>query len=91
MSDDYTKLPRLSLTPDAQIYLIEVEGRRRMALNKVRRLPMAVLIWGPSPAADSEIAKTRVLLRDELVHNGHVAEFSEDLLDPDSGISLPVQ
>ena len=69
----------------------EVERKRLNALNSVKRIPIAALIWGPSPVADGDVSKARVTLRDVLRRNGHVADFSEDLCDPSSGHSLIIQ
>jgi hypothetical protein len=85
------KAPILRLSSEAAVYLAEIEKRRRVVLAQVRRLPIAVLLWGPAPNTKSKAAETRVLLRDELIRAGHIAEFSEDLVDAASRVSLPVQ
>lgn len=69
----------------------EVEGKRKAALAKVRRVPIAALIWGPNPDGESSITQARVGLRDALVQNGHMADFSEDLFDSDSPHSNLIQ
>jgi hypothetical protein len=81
----------MSLTPAAIQYREEVERRRLAALKQVDELPIAVLIWGPSPTSCSLAAQTRVQLRDELIKDGHLAQFSEDLIDPASGRGIQLQ
>jgi hypothetical protein len=81
----------MCLTPAAKRYQEEVERRRLAALEAVDDLPIAVLIWGPSPTAPTPLSDTRVKLRDELIRNGHLAQFSEDLIDPLSHHGLQVQ
>lgn len=81
----------MQLTPAAVQYREEVERRRIATLGEVDRLPVAILIWGPSPNAATPAATTRVKLRDELIRDGHLAQFSEDLIDPNSGHSIQIQ
>jgi hypothetical protein len=59
----------------------EVERRRREALNRVLRLPIAALIWGPTPSAGTPVAAVRTQLRDTLADGGHLACFSEEMYD----------
>jgi len=72
-------------------YLDEVRRRRGQCLACISRLPIAVLIWGPAPAAGTAIANTRVALKEELLRNGHVANFSEDLYDAAQTFSIQAQ
>jgi hypothetical protein len=69
----------------------EVERRRTDALSRIKRIPIAGLIWGPAPAAGTPVAAARLLLRDALLSDGHLARFSEDLLDPSSSLSVFTQ
>lgn len=69
----------------------EVERRRREALARIQRIPIASLIWGPSPAAGTAVANTRLALREILHNGGHLARFSEELLDSDSPLSVFTQ
>lgn len=69
----------------------EVERRRLDTLAKVERIPIAVLLWGPSVTSDTPQAQTRLLLREALTLRGHLARFSEDLIDPSCGHSLVIQ
>jgi hypothetical protein len=68
-----------------------VEQRRLEALERIRRVPIAALIWGAAPEVDTLLGKARVALRDALRDDGHLARFSEDLLDPNCGHSLLAQ
>lgn len=81
----------MHFAPEAARYQLEVDSRRSAILLAVTRIPIAVLIWGPSPDAGTPAANTRVQLRDELIKNGHLAQFSEDLIDPSSMFSIQVQ
>jgi hypothetical protein len=64
-SSDARKGLDLRLSAEAQRYLAEVEQRRLAVMANVSRLPVAALIWGPTPSGDSPVAQTRRLLRDE--------------------------
>lgn len=68
-----------------------VERKRCETLRQIQRLPIAALIWGPAPDSGSPIAGARVQLRDELINAGHLARFSEDLIDPSSQHSVLIQ
>jgi hypothetical protein len=68
-----------------------IDKRRIEALSRIEKIPIAALIWGPSPSATTGIAAARMKLRDELIKRGHLANFSEDLVDPDSSRSIFAQ
>jgi hypothetical protein len=72
-------------------YLEEVKRRRERCLAAIREIPIAALIWGPAPSADSIVAQARIVLRDELRRNGHVAHFSEELFENDAPYSIQAQ
>ena len=59
-----------------------IEQRRREALAQIDKIPIAALIWGPAPSAGTPIANARVQLREQLTVRGHLARFSEELVDP---------
>lgn len=69
----------------------EVERRRLEAVDRIKQVPISVLIWGPSPSADSVIAATRMQLKNALLENGHLARFSEELYDPNIELSILAQ
>jgi hypothetical protein len=68
-----------------------VERKRLQVLEVIRSLPIAALIWGPAPDSASVQAQARRLLRDELLKDGHLARFSEELFDPTSPYSVLIQ
>lgn len=68
-----------------------IERRRREALARISRIPIATLIWGPNPSAGTRIAQARLRLRDELNGLGHYARFSEELIDSSSSHSIIAQ
>jgi hypothetical protein len=81
----------MHLSPEAERYKLEVDRRRAAVLESVNRIPIAALIWGPSPAAGTPAADARVQLHDELILKGHLAQYSEDLIDHTSPHSIQVQ
>lgn len=78
------------MTPDEQ-YLREVMRRRERSLAMIARIPVAVLIWGPSPSASSPLAVTRREIQRSLRSRGHIAHFSEELFDPALSYSVVAQ
>ena len=60
----------------------EVERKRLEAVERIKKVPVSALIWGPSPTSGSLIANTRQQLKDALISRGHLARFSEELFDP---------
>ena len=81
----------MHLSPEADRYRQEVDRRRTAVLGAVRSLPIAVLIWGPAPSATSTAANIRSELKDELLRAGHLAHFSEELVDTALPYSLELQ
>lgn len=81
----------MGFTPEAERYKRQVDLKRLAILQEVERLPIAVLIWGPSPDTDTPAAHARVCLRDSLIDNGHLAQFSEELIDPSSPHGIQIQ
>ena len=59
----------------------QIERSRQDALAHIDKVPIAALVWGPSPTSTDIVAQTRLKLRDDLRAAGHYAEFSEDLID----------
>jgi hypothetical protein len=68
-----------------------IERLRMEALQRIQRVPVAALIWGPAPTATTPVASARGQLKDQLNLNGHHARFSEDLVDPKSTMSVVAQ
>lgn len=69
----------------------EVERLREQALERITRIPIATLIWGPSPTSQTPSADARRILRDRLRHEGHLARFSEELINFESELSIVSQ
>ncbi|HJR09633.1 MAG TPA: hypothetical protein VJ842_20400 [Pyrinomonadaceae bacterium] len=82
---------RALMTPGMRRFTQDVEKRRVEALARIENIPVAALIWGPAPSARTKVARTRLLLKGELTNRGHLAQFSEDLLDPHSPYSIQSQ
>lgn len=84
-------LPKLHIQPEALDLLDRIKGKVCEEIDKSRKIPVAVLIWGPSPNDTSEIAQLRVKLRSELTNRGHLAQFSEELISSDGELSIKAQ
>ncbi len=69
----------------------EVESKRKAALSRVDRIPIAALIWGPCPDSGTCVAEARVELKAALIDKGYVAHFSEELFDSTCAHSNLVQ
>lgn len=76
--------PYLSLDDFAQ----QVELKRQAVLQRLRNIPIAVLIWGPSASLPSPVADARTLLRIELRKRNVLATFSEDHYESTADISI---
>lgn len=68
-----------------------VERQRQEALLRIGAVPVSVLIWGPNPAAKSDVGETRKELRRALESDGHLVRYSEELYNPSSPFSLLAQ
>jgi hypothetical protein len=76
---------RLSSEASRLEKVLRAEVRKRLA--EARKVPVAVLLWGPGLTSGSPMFTARKELRDELRRDGHAAFFSEELCDaslPDS-------
>lgn len=80
----------MSTSPAARLKAV-VERARREALARIDRVPVAALVWGPNPTGADLVSVARLKLRDELRGRGHLADFSEDLIDPASKRSIFAQ
>jgi hypothetical protein len=72
-------------------FIHEVDLKIDDALLRIRKTPIAALIWGTAPTSSDIFAETRLALREALVAEGHLARFSEDLLKSASGYSTLAQ
>lgn len=68
-----------------------IRARVQSSLERIRRIPVAVLLWGPNPIDGSETGLCRLKLRDKLRQSGHGCYFSEELFLEDSNISILAQ
>jgi hypothetical protein len=69
----------------------DIERKRLEALNKVKKIKVAILLWGPSLCHNTEISNLRENLQIILREKGHLADFSEDLCEDKSDYSLLTQ
>jgi len=79
------------LSKEAESLLYRIRPRIDAELQSIKAIPVAILIWGPSPQLDTECAKMRRELRNMLRSYGHAAIFSEELYDPSLSDSLRIQ
>lgn len=87
MSDDYD----VPLSPEAESFFAKLRPRLQRSLAEVQRIPVSVLLWGPSPEKTCPMANMRKGLRRKLREKGHAAFFSEELWDPSADSSLRLQ
>lgn len=69
----------------------EIDRKRKEALERIRRLPIACLVWGPNDSSGTLTGDTRKRVKNELLSLGHHARYSEDLFDPNCGVSNLLQ
>jgi hypothetical protein len=70
-------------------FAAQVEMLRQQSLQRIESIPIAALIWGP--AATSPDGAVRRQLKEELEKRGHLANYSEDLIDLSSSHSVMAQ
>lgn len=84
-------LPIQPLKPQAQKLFDKIRPKIKRELENVANIPVGVLIWGPGPDSLDELAKVRLELRSELREAGHLAMFSEELVEDPALGSVRVQ
>lgn len=72
--------PAIITNPNAQRLLYDIQQKVAKEMQVLQEIPVSILIWGPNPDGDTELAKLRLELRDTLNLDGHLAQFSEDLI-----------
>ena len=77
----------IELTPEAAHLWQEIAPKMQHKIIEIKKTPVAILIWGPSPCIDTPVGRIRLELRSELRKIGHLAVFSEELLDSSLNIS----
>ncbi len=84
-------LPQLNIQPSALDLLQKIKTKVHEEVEKSKKIPVAILLWGPSPTDTSEIAQLRLQLRTELTKLGHLAQFSEELITSEEKLSIKTQ
>ncbi len=79
------------LTPAASQLVERLRPRIAERLSEVRKIPVAVLIWGPGEISGHPMASLRMGLRARLRQEGHAALYSEELCDSGSEYSIRLQ
>lgn len=83
-------LPDSPLKPEAQKLFEKLKPQIVEELSQINNIPVSILIWGPSPSSRSPIAELRVKLRTVLREQGHLALFSEEIIESNQG-SIRIQ
>jgi hypothetical protein len=65
-------------------FIHQYEKHRRL----VELFPLTVLVWGPGQSKESRVAEKRRQIRQELLDQGYVAYYGEDLTDSEDITSL---
>lgn len=65
------------LTPEVQEELKRWDEDRQSLVAEIKKIPLRILVWGPSAASANLVAVKRVQIRDALLAEGFVAVFSE--------------
>lgn len=76
-----------ALTPAAERERARFVAAYERNLHRLKEVSLSILVWGPSPEADTPVARKRREIRDRLVDEGHYATFSEDVPGPAGGMS----
>ncbi len=84
-------LPDVPFTEEASSLLNRLLPRVRGRLLDVEKIPVSVLLWGPGIGSDSPLATIRMILRQKLRQNGHVAVYSEEICDETCEYSIRLQ
>ena len=79
------------LSDEAKKLLEKMLPEYKQRLDDIKRIPVSILIWGPTPAAISPVADIRRTLRTMLRNEGHLAMFSEEICDANSDCSVRLQ
>jgi hypothetical protein len=75
------------LTPEVQRELERWDEDRRALVAEIKKIPLRILVWGPSAAASNPVAAKRAQIRDALLADGFVAVFSEIWATAEPGLS----
>lgn len=79
------------LSDEAKQLFQQMLPKYKQRLDEIKRLPVSILIWGPSPTSSSVIGELRKQLRNTLRQEGNLAMFSEELCDADCDFSIRLQ
>lgn len=71
--------------------LQEIRSRIKAEEAVVNNIGVSILIWGPSPAAICKVSSLRIRMRARLNEGGDLAQFSEELVEEKSNLSIKVQ
>lgn len=80
---DQLNQPDAPLSHEAEQLLLGLRAEINERLDEAGRKPACILLWGPDPTKRSAMGDLRISLRRILREEGHLACFSEELLDGD--------
>jgi hypothetical protein len=86
-----TSLPSVELSPEATRLMSRVLPIIGAVLEEFSKVPVSVLLWGPSPDSSNPLRAVRLRLRERLRQAGHAAYLSEELCDSQSANSVRIQ
>lgn len=79
------------LSTEAIQLLQEMLPKYNQRLSEIKRIPISILIWGPTPTSSSAVGNIRKQLRSTLRQEGNLAMFSEELCEEDCNFSTRLQ
>lgn len=79
------------LSDEAKQLLNRMLPKYTEKLSEIRKLPVSILIWGPSSKSKTPVGQIRKLLREKLRKDGNLAMFSEELCNEDCDFSIRLQ
>ena len=79
------------LSPEARSLADELMPQVRKQIDRIESIPVAVLIWGPTPETQTLVAKKRMVLRRILRQDGNWACFSEELMFDSANVGPRIQ
>ena len=79
------------LSAEAQAFLAQIAPKIQAGLEAISQVPVSVLVWGPGIESLHPLAPVRAEVRAALREAGHLAMYSEELVDPNLPHSVRVQ
>lgn len=84
-------MPDTPLSEEAAALLNLLKPKIKDRLTEIKKLPIAVLLWGPEIIPNNPLADVRQNLCVKLREEGHAAVYSEEICDHNSAYSIRLQ